>query len=102
MFLLGNWPWLTAPGPFFMPEQSAIGLVSAARRCPMPEAVPNPDTEVSDKKYCETTIGELRKTYGADFAKGCADNEKITDVLRKMPSLRRVIREREARRFEQI
>jgi hypothetical protein len=42
------------------------------------------------------------KLYGADFAKGCADNEKIADVLRKMPSLRRVIREREARRFEQI
>jgi hypothetical protein len=68
----------------------------------MPEAVPNPDTEVSDKKYCETTIGELRKTYGADFAKGCADNEKITDVLRKLPSLRRLIRDREALRFEQI
>jgi hypothetical protein len=38
----------------------------------------------------------------ADFAKGCADNEKIADVLRKQPSLRRVIRDREARRFEQI
>jgi hypothetical protein len=68
----------------------------------MPEAVPQPDTEVSKKKDCETTIGELRKAYGADFAKGCADNEKIADVLRKLPSLRRVIREREARRFEQI
>ena len=68
----------------------------------MPEAAPHHDTEISNKKYCETTVGDLRKTYGADFAKGCADNEKIADVLRKMPSLRRVIREREARRFEQI
>ena len=68
----------------------------------MPEAVPNPDTEVSDKKVLRNHIGELRKTSGADFAKGRADNEKIADVLRKMPSLRRVIREREARRFEQI
>jgi hypothetical protein len=71
-------------------------------RMPMPKAAPHPDTETSHKKYGETTIGELRKTYGADFAKGCADNEKIADVLRKRPSLRKVIREREARRFEQI
>jgi hypothetical protein len=54
------------------------------------------------QKVLRNHIGELRKTYGADFAKGRADNEKIADVLRKMPSLRRVIREREARRFEQI
>ena len=60
------------------------------------------DTEISNKKDCETTIGEMRKTYGANFAKGCADNEKITDVLPKVPSLRRVIRDHEARRFEQI
>ena len=45
------------------------------------------------QKFCETTIGELRRTYGADFAKGCADHEKVADVLRKLPSLRRVIRE---------
>jgi hypothetical protein len=40
----------------------------------MPETARHRETEVSDKKYCETTIGELRKTYGADFAKGCANN----------------------------
>jgi hypothetical protein len=64
----------------------------------MPEAAPHPGS----KKYCQTTIGELRRAYGVDFAKGCADNEKMADVLRKLPSLRRVIRDREARRFEQI
>ena len=68
----------------------------------MPETARHRDTEISNKKDCETTIGEMRKTYGADFAKGCADNEKIADVLRKLPSLRRVIRDHEARRFEQI
>ncbi len=57
---------------------------------------------MSDKKYLETTIGELRKRYGSDFAKGCGDNEKIMDVLRKLPLLRRVIREHEARRFEHV
>ena len=36
----------------------------------MPETARYRETEVSDKKYCETTVGELRKTYGADFAKG--------------------------------
>jgi hypothetical protein len=67
----------------------------------MPRAAPLPDTEISHKKYGETTIGELRKTYGADFAEGCADDEKIADVLRKLPSLRKVIRDHEARLFEQ-
>jgi hypothetical protein len=54
------------------------------------------------RQILETTIGDLRKTYGADFAKGCADDEKIPDVLRKRPWLRNVIREHEARRFEEI
>jgi hypothetical protein len=75
-----TWPWLQRWGLLLWPEQSAIGLVSAARReCPMPETARHPDMEMSTKKYCETTIGELRKTYGADFAKGCADNERIAD-----------------------
>jgi hypothetical protein len=65
----------------------------------MPKAAPHSDTEISNKKYGETTIGELRKIYGADFAEGCADNETIADVLRKRPSLKKVIRDREARRF---
>jgi hypothetical protein len=68
----------------------------------MPETERNRDPQTSDKKYFETTIGDLRKLYGADFAKGCADNEKIVDVVRKMPSLRMVIRHRELKRFEQI
>jgi hypothetical protein len=68
----------------------------------MPETARHRETEISDKKFCETTIGELRRTYGADFAKGCADHEKVADVLRKLPSLRRVIREHEARWLEQI
>ncbi len=62
-----------------------------------------PETaETSDKKYLQTTIGDLRKLYGADFAKGCADTEKIADVARKQPSLMRVIRRYERKRFEQI
>jgi hypothetical protein len=31
----------------------------------MPETARHRETEISNKKYCETTVGELRKTYGA-------------------------------------
>jgi hypothetical protein len=47
-------------------------------------------------------IGALRQTYGPSFAKGCADNERLSDVLAKDASLRRVIRDQEAGKFEQI
>ena len=68
----------------------------------MPKAAPHSDTKISHKKHGETTIGELRKIYGADFAEGYADHEKLLDVLRKCPSLRKVIREHEAKQFEQF
>ncbi len=68
----------------------------------MPETARHHETDISDRKYQQTTIGDLRKTYGADFAKGCADNEKLPDVLHKMPSLRNVIRHHEAERFEKL
>ncbi len=68
----------------------------------MPDTERHHETDISDRKYQQTTIGELRKTYGEGFAKGCADDEKIADVLRKQPSLRNVIRHHETNRFEQI
>jgi hypothetical protein len=34
-------------------------------------------------------VGALRKTYGPNFAKGCADNERLSEVLAKDASLRR-------------
>jgi hypothetical protein len=60
------------------------------------------DKEIVYARYNQTLIGELRIRYGADFAKGCADHETLIDVLRKLPTLRSVIRDQEARRFEQI
>jgi hypothetical protein len=68
----------------------------------MPETARNPDSESSERKYLQTTIGDLRKLYGVDFAKGCEDDEKIADVVRKQPSLMRVIRHRERKWLEQI
>jgi hypothetical protein len=49
-----------------------------------------------------TLIGTLRQTYGPSFAKGRADNERLSDVLAKDASLRRVIYDHEMGKFEQI
>jgi len=68
----------------------------------MPETAHNRDTESGEGKYHQTTIGDLRKLYGADFAKGCDGNEKIADVIQKQPSLMRVIRHRERKWFEKL
>jgi len=56
------------------------------------------------KKHGNTLMRTLRKTYGANFAKGCEDNEKLSDVLHKMdePSLSRLIRDHQAGRLEQV
>jgi hypothetical protein len=45
--------------------------------------------EISSKKNGNTLVGTLRKFYGADFAKGCAESDRLSDVLHKMdePSL---------------
>ena len=53
--------------------------------------------------HAHTLIGELRKTfYGPSFATGYADNERLSDVLAKDASLRRVIRDHEAGTLERI
>jgi hypothetical protein len=47
----------------------------------MLETARHRETEVSDKKYCETAIGELRKTYGAGSAAAtCGRNGAIADA----------------------
>jgi len=56
----------------------------------------------NEGKHSETTIGDLRKLYGQEFAKGCEDSEKMADVVERRPSLMRVIRSRELKRLEQI
>jgi len=44
-----------------------------------------------------TPIRTLRNHYGAGFAKGCGDNEKLSDVLQKLdePSLTHLLRDHE-------
>ena len=56
------------------------------------------------KKHGNTLIRTLRKSYGADFAAGCDDNEKLSDVLEKLdePSLSSLIRDHGSGRLAQI
>jgi hypothetical protein len=45
------------------------------------------------RKHGNTLIRTLRRTYGAHFAEGCRDDEKLGDVLHKMdePSLSKLL-----------
>ncbi len=56
------------------------------------------------RKHGNTLIRTLRKHYGAGFAKGCGDDEKLSDVLQKLdePSLTRLVRDHEVGGLEQI
>ncbi len=56
------------------------------------------------KKHGNTLISTLRKSYGADFAKGCSDNERLSSVLHRLdePSLSQLIRDHGAGRLSDI
>jgi hypothetical protein len=55
------------------------------------------DGEIS-RKHGNTPMSTLRITYGGEFAKGCANDEKLSDVLAKLdqPSLSRLVRDHKA------
>jgi len=50
------------------------------------------------RKYGDTLIGTLRTSYGRRFAKGCADSDKLSEVLAKLDerSLFRLVRDYKA------
>jgi hypothetical protein len=54
------------------------------------------------RKHGNTLVRTLRKTYGAHFAQGCDDNEKLSDVLHTLdePSLSALVRDHENGRLE--
>jgi hypothetical protein len=56
------------------------------------------------REYGNALIRTLRKTYGPDFAKGCADDEKLSDILATLDeqTVSRLIRDHEAGKLEQI
>src|SRR6266480_2417092 len=53
-------------------------------------------TQSACREHGNALIGALRKTYGPDFAKGCADHENLKS------SLSQLIRDHEAGKLEQI
>jgi hypothetical protein len=56
------------------------------------------------RKHGNTLIRTLRRTYGAHFAEGCRDDEKLSDVLHKMdkPSLRKLLHDYERGKLDEI
>jgi hypothetical protein len=41
------------------------------------------DGEIN-RKHGDTLVGRLRVSYGSGFAQGCADDDKLSDVLAKL------------------
>jgi hypothetical protein len=50
------------------------------------------------RKYGDTLIGTLRTSYGSGFARGCTDNEKLSEALSKLDesSLFKLVRDHKA------
>ena len=70
--------------------------------CPCWEVAPRAvDARYRDKggeisrKYGDALIGRLRMSYGSGFAKGCGDDDKLSDVLVKLDerSLSKLVRD---------
>ena len=56
------------------------------------------------RKHGNMLIGMLRKQYGKSFAPGCADDERLSDVLHKIdePSLGTLVLDHESGSLEQV
>ena len=56
------------------------------------------------RKHGNTLVSTLRRHYGASFARDCADNEKLSDVLHEMdePSLGKLLRDHDSGRLAQV
>jgi hypothetical protein len=61
------------------------------------------DGELS-RKHGNTLIGTLRSHYGSDFAAGCSESDRLTDVLDQLDegSLNKLARDYEAGQLVQI
>ncbi len=56
------------------------------------------------RKHGNTLMRTLRQHYGPSFAPGCADNEKLSDVLHRLdePSLTKLVHDIEGGKLENI
>ena len=61
------------------------------------------DGELS-RKHGNTLIGTLRSHYGSDFAAGCSESDRLTDVLDQLDevSLNKLASDYEAGKLAQI
>ena len=68
-----------------------------------PDDYRNKDGELS-RKHGNTLIGTLRSHYGSDFAAGCSESDRLTDVLDQLDevSLINVPRDYEAGKLAQV
>jgi hypothetical protein len=55
--------------------------------------MPGRDRSEISRKHGDTLVRILREVYGAWFAPGCADDDKLSDVLHKLdePSLSQLL-----------
>lgn len=55
------------------------------------------------RKHGNTIVRTLRKIYGPDFAPGCSDEEKLSDVLHKFSeaSLSRLHKDHDGRQLDE-
>jgi hypothetical protein len=79
---------LPRPGPRISVRESSMGVNASYR---------DKGGEIS-RKHGDALIGTLRSSYGSRFAKGCTDDEKLSDVLAKLdePSLFKLVRDHKA------
>jgi hypothetical protein len=94
---------MAAPGPG--PSHRSPSAADDGRGhtpCPCWEVAPMAvDARYRDKggeisrKYGDALIGRLRMSYGSGFAKGCGDDDKLSDVLAKLDerSLSKLVRD---------
>ncbi len=60
----------------------------------MPVETRDKDSEIG-RKYGNILVGRLRNSYGSGFALGCADDDKLSDILAKLDkqSLSKLVRD---------
>lgn len=56
------------------------------------------------RKHGNTPIRTLRRAYGAHFAEGCRDDERLSDVLHKMgeASISKLLHDHERGKLDEI
>ena len=84
--------------PVESPIQNAVRILPISARAEHAlDDCRNKDGDLS-RKHGNTLIGTLRSHYGSDFAAGCSESDRLTDVLDQLDkgSLNKLARDYEA------